>query len=386
MSRSLRGEVAAVGVGETPYYLHGASPDTEQKLALRAIVAACADAGIDPRDIDGFASYADDANAGHTLMRALGTREMRWSSMVWGGGGGGTLGAVGAAAAAIHAGLAETVVVYRTIAEQASGRLQDAVSHYGMGPQYTRNAISSAAQICALRTERMFSRGVPRSALMAMVRAQYFHASRNPRSKAFGKPLSEEAYLASRLIVEPLRLYDCSRENDISVAVILTSAERARDLPGKPAYLLGAAQGGTIGDAWENEPDYGSGGFDSVARRLWAQSGLTPADVDVAQIYDNFSGPAVSVLFDFGLASLENAAEVLTYENLIAEGGRMPVNTSGGLIAEGNAHGMGLVAEAVRQLRGASPNPVAGAEVCLVTGGPQCPLVSAALFGVEATL
>jgi acetyl-CoA acetyltransferase len=386
MISPMRGTVAAVGLGETPYYAHGTSPDTEQKLTLRAIVAACEDAGIDPRDVDGFASYADDRNSGDTLLLGLGTRELRWSSMVWGGGGGGTLGAVGAAAAAINAGQAEIVAVYRTIAEQSSGRLQDAVAHYGMGPHYTSHAINSPAQICALKTARLLQRGVPLSALKALVRAQYFHASRNPRARAFGRPLTEEAYDTARPIVEPFRLYDCSRESDVSVAVIVTSADRARHLRRRPVYLLASAQGGTIGQAWENEADYDSGGFQRVARRLWEQSGLRPADVDVAQIYDNFSGPAVAALLDHGLCSIESAGAVLVYENLIAAGGQLPINTSGGLIAEGNAHGMGLVAEAVRQLRGESSNPVPGADVCLVTGGPSCPLVSSALFGTEATL
>lgn len=386
MTSPLRGKVAVVGVGETPYYRRGTSPDSEQKLTLRAIVAACEDAGIDPRDVDGFASYADDANAGHMLMRALGTREMRWSSMVWGGGGGGTLGAVAMAAAAIHSGQAEIVAVYRTLAEQASGRLQDAVAHYDMGAQYTRNLIASPAQICGLRTERLLHRGVPKSALEALVRAQYHHASRNPRAQAFGKPLDHAAYAAARPIVDPFGLYDCSRENDISVAAVLVSAERARDFAKAPVYLLGAEQGGVTGEAWENDADYSSGGFEPIARRLWRATGYGPQDVNVAQIYDNFSGPAVATIISHGLCLIEQAAEMLTYDNLIADGGRLPINTSGGLIAEGNAHGMGLVAEAVRQLRGESSNPVAEARLCLVTGGPSTPLLSSALFGTADTL
>ncbi|WP_176593699.1 transporter [Sphingobium sp. EM0848] len=386
MTSPLRGSVAIVGVGETPYYKRGTSPDSEQKLTLRAIVAACEDAGIDPCDVDGFASYADDANAGFTLMRGLGTREMRWSSMVWGGGGGGALGAVGQAAAAIHSGQAEVVAVYRTLAEQASGRLQDAVAHYDMGDQYTRNLIASPAQICGLRTERLLHRGVPRRALEALVRAQYYHASRNPRAQAFGRTLDHEAYAAARPIVDPFGLYDCSRENDISVAAILVSAERARDFAKAPVYLLGAEQGGITGEGWENDADYSSGGFEPIARRLWRATGYGPGDVDVAQIYDNFSGPAVAAIISHGLCSIEEAAEMLTYDNLIADGGRLPINTSGGLIAEGNAHGMGLVVEAVRQLRGESSNPVTDARLCLVTGGPSTPLLSSALFGTPETL
>ena len=306
--------------------------------------------------------------------------------MVWGGGGGGVMGAVGAAAAAIISGQAETVVVYRTIAERTSGRLQDAVSKYDPGPHYTSNLILAPAQICGLRTERLLASGVPRSAIEAMVRAQYHHAARNPRAQAYEKPLSSEAYRSARQIVGPFGLFDCSRENDVSVAVILTSAERARDLRKLPVYLLGAVQGGGWGESWENEPDYASAGFESIARRLWKQTGMSPRDVDVAQVYDNFSGPAVAALISHGLCSVEEASELLTFDNLIADGGRLPVNTSGGLIAEGNAHGMGLVAEAVRQLRGESANPVAGASTCLVTGGANTPVMSSGLFGTEAAL
>jgi acetyl-CoA acetyltransferase len=383
MTVTLKGSVAAAGVGETPYYRHGRSPDCENKLALRSIVAACEDAGVDPRDVDGFASYGDDANSGDMLMPALGTREMRWSSMVWGGGGGGSLAAVGAAAAAIATGQATIVAVYRTIAEAGTGRLQDAVAHYGLGLHYTAHGVTTPAQICALRTRRMFHDGVSPAALEALVRAQYFHASRNPRAQAYGKPLTSRDYQSSRMIVEPLRLFDCSRENDVSVAMIMTSAERAKDLRKPPVYLLAVAQGGEIGQRWENDPDYSSAGFGSVSRRLWHSSGLGPKDVDVLQVYDNFSGPAVQAIIDHGFCTTESASEVLTYENLIAPTGGLPINTSGGLIAEGNCHGMGLTVEAVRQLRGESSNSVPDAGVCLVTGGPSSPLVSSALFGVQ---
>jgi len=386
MPLPLKGAVAAVGVGETPYYRHGHSPDPELKLTLRAIVAACEDAGIHPGDIDGFASYGNDANAGHLLMPALGTRELRWSSMVWGGGGGGSLAAVGAACAAIVTGQAEIVAVYRTIAEEASGRLQDAVASYGLGPHYTAHGVTTPAHICALRTQRLLHRGVPASVLEALVRAQYFHASRNPRAQAYGKALSSLDYRNARKIVEPFGLFDCSRENDVSVATILTSADRARDLRKRPVHVLAVAQGGLVGQRWENDPDYSSGGFEGVSRRLWLQSGLGPKDVDVAQIYDNFSGPAVQAIIDHGLCTIEDAGEVLTYQNLIAPHGRLPINTSGGLIAEGNCHGMGLAVEAVRQLRGESSNAVPGASVCLVTGGPSSPLVSSALFGSDAVV
>ena len=116
-ARTLRGKVAIVGIGETPYYKHGKSPDPEFKLALKAILAAAADAGIDPRQIDGFASYSNDRNDPSRLAAALGLPELRFSNMQWGGGGGGGSAAVGNAAAAIAAGYADCVVVFRALAQ-----------------------------------------------------------------------------------------------------------------------------------------------------------------------------------------------------------------------------------------------------------------------------
>ena len=116
-TRSLRGKVAIVGIGETKYYKHGQSPEPEFKLALTAILAAAEDAGIDPRDIDSFASYSNDRNDPSRLAAALGTKELRLSNMQWGGGGGGGAAAVGNAAAAVVAGQADIVVVYRALAQ-----------------------------------------------------------------------------------------------------------------------------------------------------------------------------------------------------------------------------------------------------------------------------
>src|ERR1700749_2092771 len=120
-SRTLRGRVAVVGIGETEYYRHGASPDPEFKLALKAILSACQDAGLDPREIDGFASYSDDRSEASRLAAALGTHRLRAATMQWGGGGGGCCAAVANAASAIVAGLADCVVVFRALNQGQDG-------------------------------------------------------------------------------------------------------------------------------------------------------------------------------------------------------------------------------------------------------------------------
>src|SRR5215217_60240 len=115
--RTLRGRAAIAGVGETTYYRHGQSPDAEFKLALQAILAACRDAGIDPRDVDGFASYGNDRSDAPRLAAALGIRELRFSNMHWGGGGGGVAASVANAAAAVQSGMANRVIAFRSLAQ-----------------------------------------------------------------------------------------------------------------------------------------------------------------------------------------------------------------------------------------------------------------------------
>lgn len=388
-SGTLRGVTAVVGLGQTPYYKRGQSPDPEPKLALRAIVEACGDAGVDPSAVDGFVSYGSERNSGPRLVSGLGTRELRLSAIVWSGGGGGIPGALGVAAAAVATGQAENVVVYRAMAEADGGRLRDAVAEDHIGPQYTANGIDSPAQICALRTQRMLEiDGVPRSTMRAMAQAAYHHAQRNPEARGRGVELDDETYDSARLISEPFRLFDCSRENDAAAAVLVTSAERAADLVERPAYVLAAPMGTPEGwgEIEENLTPYTSGGFRSVARRLWQESGYGPSDVDVVQVYENFTGPGVAALIDHGFCTAQDAGEVLVLNNLIAPHGGLPVNTSGGNLAEGFIHGMGLVVEAVRQIRGTSVNQVPDAALSLVTGGPASMLVSSALLGSGRTL
>ena len=117
MSTTMRGRVAVVGVGETEYYKRGQAPDAEFKLALDAIIKACADAGIDPKDVDGFASYSNDRSDPSHLAAALGGKELRFANMQWGGGGGGGSAALSNASAAVATGVADCVVVFRALAQ-----------------------------------------------------------------------------------------------------------------------------------------------------------------------------------------------------------------------------------------------------------------------------
>jgi acetyl-CoA acetyltransferase len=200
--------------------------------------------------------------------------------------------------------------------------------------------------------------------------------------------VTDEAYDESRWIAEPYRLYDCCQESDAAAAVIVTTAERARDLRGEPAYILAAGQSSEYraGAAAENAPEYATSGLRTLLRRLYEDAGYTQADMNTFQVYDNFTAGVVMALVDAGVCSWQDADDVLTFENLIAPGGVAPLNTSGGNFAEAYILGMGHHLEAVRQLRGTSSNQVAGASLALVTGGPMTTLTSAVIYGTEAAL
>jgi acetyl-CoA acetyltransferase len=388
MTTSLRGQAAIVGIGETPYYKRGTSPDPELKLCVQAIVAACDDAGVSPKDVDGFVSYGSERNSGQWLFPALGTRELRFGALNWTHGGG-IPGAVGLAAMAVATGQAECVAVYRAMAELSNMRLRVAVSQNDTAAQYLVNGLDGPAQLCALRSQRMLEAdGVPRSAMEAMVLAAYHHARNNPHAYGRTTEIDPELYAESRWIAEPYHVFDCSRENDAASAVLVVAAERATDFADVPAYILSAPSGveGSWGSREENHVPYSSSGFNAVARRLWAESGYGPSDVDVAQIYENMSGMGVAAVIDHGFCSTEDAGEFFTLDNLIAPSGPFPVNTAGGNLADGFIHGMGLVLEMVRQVRGTSMNQVPDADLSLMTGGPGDQVVSSALVGTAATL
>ena len=392
ITRTIRGRVAIVGVGETAYYKHGQAPEPEVKLALQAILAACADAGIDPRAIDGFASYSNDRNDPSRLAAALGIPELRFSNMQWGGGGGGGSAAVGNAAAAIAAGYADCVVVFRALAQgqfQRFGAAPPAATASGEAALTFPYGLISPAQRFAMRVMRfMRDHGIGPGAQRAIALASYHHAQNNPRAVMHGRPLTPDAYDQSRWIVEPFRLFDCCMENDGAAALILVSAERARDMRQRPAYLLGVAQGSEYRNAarGHNAPTYASSSFTTVAPHLYAMAGVTPKDVSVVQSYENFTGGVLMSLVEHDFFTADEANEFLTLDNLIAPNGRLPLNTSGGNLAECYMHGLELQIEAVRQLRGQSSNPVPGAHVAMVISGPMVTPVSSMLIGTGDVL
>ena len=392
MARTLRGRVAVVGIGETAYHRHGRSPDAEFKLALKAVLAACADAGLDPRAVDGFASYSNDRSEASRLAAALGIRELRSATMQWGGGGGGCCAAVANGAAAITAGLADCVVVFRALAQGEHGRFGQAAGTGTVSGEMAYQmpyGVLAPPQKFALRVTRyLHQHGIGREALRAIAMASYHHAQANPRAVMHGKPLDAATYDASRWIVEPFRLYDCCMENDGAAALVLVDAERAKDFPHKPVYLLGAAAGSGFrtGAQPHNAPDYASASYKTLAPHLYRMAGVGPQDVGSVQSYENFTGGVLMALAEHGFFAPGEADDFLQLENLLAPSGRLPLNTSGGNLAECYMHGFELVLEAVRQVRGSSTSQAARNDVALVIGGPMVTPASDLLLGSEAVL
>ena len=392
MTRTLRGKVIAAGIGETTYYKHSQSPDPEFVLALKAIIAACEDAGISPKELDGFASYSNDRNEPSRIAAALGITDLKFSNMQWGGGGGGGSGAIGNAAAAIHAGLADCIVVYRALAQGQFARFGQGNVGATVSGEPAFNApygVMSPAQKYGMRNMRFIhEHDVPRSALRAVSLASYHHAQANPRAVMYGRPLTEDKYDNSRWICEPYRLFDCCLENDGAAAVVLMSAERAADLPQPPVYLLSAAMGSEHrnGAPVHNAPLYGTSSFTTVAPRLWQMAELGPAEVDVVQSYENFSGAVIMSVVEHGFCAADEVAEFFQLDNLIAPSGKMPLNTSGGNLAECYMHGLELQVEAIRQVRGTSTSPVPDVNVSLVMSGPMVTPTSSCVFGSAATV
>ncbi len=393
---TLKDKTAIVGVGATPYYRRGESlPQTPMELAGKAVIAALADAGLTVDDLDGFALYSMGFDTS-LFAQWLGVPDVRFTAMLTGGGGG-AAGSVGLASAAIVSGMAECVVSVMTL-QQAANRFGASFAPRGeKGATYSAppspeanftqpSGLMAPGQMFAVLTQRhMHLYGTTREHFCEVALSTRANAIRRPTA-LMQEPLTREQYFGARMISDPLCLYDYCLECDGAVAIVTTTAERARDLRHPPVYVMASAHGGhgRWGQAitWMGMPDdeFASSGHRPVAQRLYGMAGVTPDDVDVALLYDHFSSMVIMQLEDYGFCKIGEGGPFVGDGNIRWPGGSLPVNTHGGNLSEAYIIGMTHVKEGVEQLRGTAVNQVAGAEIALVTGGPASIPVSSLLL------
>ncbi|MER7535407.1 lipid-transfer protein [Streptomyces sp. NPDC097704] len=380
---ALGGRAAVVGIGATEFSKD--SGRSELSLAVEAVRAALDDAGLGPADVDGLVTFTMDTNPEITVAQASGIGELSFFSRVHYGGGA-ACATVQQAALAVATGIAEVVVCYRAFNERSGRRFGSGVQQRepsaegaALGWQLPFGLLTPASWVAMAAQRYLHAYGLTPDAFGQVAVTDRRYAATNPAAYFHGKPITLADHAASRWIVEPLRLLDCCQETDGGQAIVVTSVERARDLPRPPAVILAAAQGaGRKQEAMTSFYRDGLTGLPEtgvVARQLWRTSGLAPSDIDVGILYDHFTPFVLMQLEEFGFCGPGEAADFVSADAL-------PLNTHGGQLGEAYLHGMNGIAEAVRQIRGTSVNQVPGAARTLVTAGTGVP-TSGLILGTD---
>jgi acetyl-CoA acetyltransferase len=377
MAGRLTDRTAIVGIGQTA--LGKGLADSELSLACQAILAAIDDAGLAPSEVDGLAMFSMEEGREIDVARSVGLGDLTFFSEVGYGGGAGC-GVVGHAAMAVATGQCRAAVAWRARKRAArTSRPWAQVSRRVTGHwQWSRpfGVLRPVDEIAMLTRRYMHEYGATRDHLANVALAARKHANRNPAATMYERRLTREEYMAGRWISEPLCLYDNCLETDGALAVVVVSAEQARDLPHPPAYLHSFAQSlpqqhQTMTNYFCDDPLRGPAW--ACADALWSHSDFGPADVKVAQLYDAFSPLILLSLEGYGLCARGEGGPFTDGGNIEWPDGRLPVNTSGAGMSEAYVHGFNLVLEGVRQVRGTSTCQVEGAECCLVTSGEGVP-------------
>ncbi|MER5645585.1 lipid-transfer protein [Streptosporangium sp. NPDC002524] len=379
---SFSGSTAVAGIGATEFSKQ--SGRSELQLAAEAVFAALDDAGLAPSDVDGLVTYTQDANQEIAVAREVGIGDLSFFSRVHYGGGA-ACGTVLHAAMAVATGVAETVVCYRAFNERSGNRFGQPDARIGGEPSsqglemswhVPYGLMTPAAWVAMFARRYMHAYGATSEDFGRVAVAMRRHASTNPAAWFHGRPITLEEHQASKWIVEPLHLLDCCQESDGAVALVVTSAERARDLRRSPAVITAAAQGSGADQmmmtSYYRDDMTGLPEMGVVGRQLWKQSGLGPSDVQAAILYDHFTPFVLTQLEELGFCGRGEARDYVA-DGGIEIDGRLPVNPHGGQLGEAYIHGMNGIAEAVRQIRGTSANQVAGVRNVLVTAGTGVP-------------
>ncbi len=352
---SLKDKYCIAGVGETEYSRR--SGRSTRAMAVEAIGKAMADAGLGKDGVDGMMSYqGGDSTTSNWVSPDLGLRLNFYMDVF--GGGSSTEALIGLAMGAIEAGMCHTVALFRSMNGYSDVRIGGTGARAtqpvrGLDLAQVPFGMRSAGQSFAPTFMRhMYEHGTT-SAQVAHVRmAHSKHASQNPKALLKERVTVDEV-LGSRWITKPLHLLDCCLETDNATAIIVTSAERARDLRRKPVHIMGVA--GRVNKPrldfhWAHGPISRVAGY--YARDIvFGQAGIKPDDVDITGSYDAFTFTTMLQLEEYGFCPKGEGGKYVS-SGIIELGGRRPNNTSGGHLCEGYTHGMSMVIENVRQLRG----------------------------------
>jgi acetyl-CoA acetyltransferase len=380
MARGFARETAIVGIGATEFSKN--SGRSELQLAAEAVREAVADAGLRPDEVDGLSTFTMETNAEIQVARTAGLGDLRFFSKI-GYGGGAACATVQQAALAVATGVADVVVCYRAFNERSghrfgSGAARSEPTSEGIAMSWVSSfgLMTPASWVAMFARRYMHEYGATSEDFGRVSVADRKHAATNPKAWFYGKPITLEEHQASRWIVDPLHLLDCCQETDGGQAIVVTTTERARDLPNPPAVVAGAAQGSAKGQesmvSYYRDDLGGLPEMGLVAQQLWDQSGIGPQDVQTAVIYDHFTPFVLQQLEEFGFCGRGQAKDFIA-DGAIELGGRLPLNPHGGQLGEAYLHGMNGIAEGVRQVRGSSVNQVPDVENVLVTAGTGVP-------------
>jgi acetyl-CoA acetyltransferase len=385
-----RDKCAVAGIGSTAFSRD--SGRSVLSLATEASLAALADAGLKPGDVDAIVRCEQDTVTAYSLAAALGAADMTfWADT--GPGGVAPCMMMGIAMGAILSGQAKTVLAFRSLNGRSEARFGVGASDMGArvggfgryDEYYLPYGLMTAGQTFALMAQRhMIEYGTTQEQMGAVALACRDAANATPHAQMADKPLTMAQYLGAREISTPLRLFDFCLESDGACAVVITSAERARDLR-KPPVLIRAVAGGAPPDLRAGmmfpvvtRQDMTDLGGRRAGERLWQRAGVGPADMDCAQIYDCFTISVILQLEAYGFCG-KGEGGPFAESGAIRYGGELPINTAGGHLSEGYVHGMNHIVEAVRQLRGEGVRQIPDAELALCTGGPL-PIGSSVVF------
>ena len=383
MTGTLADKAAIVGIGATDFSKD--SGRSELRLAAEAVRSAVADAGLRPEDVDGLVSFTMDTNTEVAVARAAGIPSLKFFSRIHYGGGA-ACATVQQAAMAVATGVAEVVVCYRAFNERSGMRfgqvntaLVNQVNASGTDNSFSYpHGLSTPAGFVAMVARRyMHEYGATSEDFGRIAVVDRKHAAVNPNAFFHGKPITMEDHQNSRFIAEPLHLLDCCQESDGGQAIVVTTPERARDLPHKPVTIAAAASGSGpdqyIMTSYYRPELAGLPEMKIVGDQLWEQSGMGPQDMDMAVLYDHFTPYVLMQLEELGFCGRGEAKDFVREPGALEVGGRLPLNTHGGQLGEAYIHGMNGIAEGVRQLRGDSVNQVPDCSKLVVTAGTGVP-------------